>query len=225
MKSLTNLFLTLLCFIAFTATASVTTSHPTVDRNWNKHKHLIVESAVKTHTSPRLLTYVAYKETSFQSIRGSSGTQGMFQFQPATWRNLVKLYGKKHGIKPGTSPYNARANAIMAGEYAKHNRDIFVRIAHREPTDEELYMSHFLGEGGGPKMAMANGNRLARDVLPAAARANKKHFYKKGKPITVAQFRANIRADFKRVDKLYGSEAQVIALFKHNVDGFQAARR
>lgn len=222
MKHILNTFLiAVLTLFSSTTFASVSTATPHY-KAWEKQRATIVKASVRANVPPSTMAAMAYVETRFDSgakNKQTGVTKGLYQFDPPTWRAMLRLYGKKYGYGMNTSIYNPMANSLMAAELFKHNRKILEKSLNRKVTDSEVYMAHLLGIGGATKMLKANPNRLARDVMPKAARANKYHFYHnggKGKPMTVAQFKAELREHVSAPKRTFGTEANAIAIMNYN---------
>ena len=136
----------------------------------------------------------------------SSSATGLYQFIDSTWLQTMKDHGADHGMaryanaiqtRSDGRPYVADAatkqeildlrkdptvSALMAAEYTKDNKEYLEETVDGSIGSTELYMAHFLGAGGASKFLNAmqeNPNRVARDVFPDAAAANKNVFYDK----------------------------------------------
>lgn len=138
---------------------------------------------------PTVLSTFAGIESSWNpnAAAGTSSAKGLGQFINATWRSMLAQYASKFGINPQTSPFDPRANALMLGEYIKSNQRYLTGVLHRNPTDTELYMAHFLGPGGAGKILAAPGNTPAAALDPSAAAANIPIFYRDNTALTKNQ--------------------------------------
>jgi hypothetical protein len=144
--------------------------------------------------------------------RTSSAT-GLFQFIDQTWLGTVKRHGAEHGLgwaadsirKTASGRYvvsdpatrrailDLRSDpgtaALMAAEHASDNKAALEDRLGRPATGTDLYMAHFLGQGGAAKFLGAmesNPNRTGASLFPAAARANRSIFYaSNGQPRTL----------------------------------------
>lgn len=112
-----------------------------------------------------------------------SSAVGLYQFLNSTWESMVKIYGGKYkvGINDRTIP---SASAIMGAQFAKDN-SVYLKGKGHTVGRTEMYMAHFLGQGGANSFLSA----MKRDpagradaVLPAAAKANPSVFYRNGAP-------------------------------------------
>src|SRR5205823_3159740 len=73
--------------------------------------------------------------------------------------------------------------AAMAGVLTQSNSFKLVSAIGRRPSDNELYIAHFLGVGGAARLINANDNKPQADaaqMFPRAAAANRPIFYDKG---------------------------------------------
>lgn len=86
----------------------------------------------------------------------TSNAQGLFQFIPSTWRNMMKKYGGSLGVDTAKMTdaqilelrNDPQMSTNMAALYAKDNKDILKREFSVEPNDADLYLAHFLGPAG-----------------------------------------------------------------------------
>jgi len=136
-----------------------------------------------------LLHKIASVESGMNPNAGNpnSTAQGLFQITNATWRSLVKRYGKEHGITYKDRK-NPQANAIMAALLARDNKASLTKRLGHAPTDGELYIAHFLGDYAASKLIKNKTSKNAAAALfPEAAKANRNVFYASGKPLTAAE--------------------------------------
>lgn len=147
----------------------------------------------------------------------TSSASGLFQFIESTWMAMIRDHGAEHGYgryaeairKGNLSPelrqeildlrFDPKASALMAAEYTSDNRAYLERKVGGEITEADLYLAHFLGAGGAGKFLNAmreNPDRIAADLFPKAARANKPVFYKDGRPCTLAEVHARFAEKF-----------------------------
>jgi hypothetical protein len=145
----------------------------------------------------------------------TSSATGLYQFIEQSWLGVVKDHGAEHGLgwaadsisqtssgrfvvsdpaarraildmrsDPGTA-------ALMAAEHASDNKAALERRLDRPATGTDLYMAHFLGQGGAAKFLSAmesNPGRTGAAMFPAAARANRGIFYaSNGQPRTLGE--------------------------------------
>ena len=139
-----------------------------------------------------IMQKIAYSESKFdpkadasKNPPGSrSSAAGLFQFIKETWDSMIKSKGKKHGLSSDTSPFDARANALMGGEYISDNmKAIQSSVLSSPPNAADVYMAHFMGTGGAKQFfreLKKNPDKTAFDAFPKAAAANATIFYKDG---------------------------------------------
>lgn len=152
---------------------------PTQPKGFEGHMALIGKVAEMTGFDPGILAGLFASESGFDSRAkpGTSSAKGLGQFIDGTWEAMVKKHGAKFGIKPGTSPNDPRANALMTVMYMKDNAaDLKRLVGMQNPTDVDLYMAHFLGSGGYAKL-YKNQDVPAAQLMPREAAANKNVFY------------------------------------------------
>jgi hypothetical protein len=146
-----------------------------------------------------IMQKIAYSESKFdpkadasKNPPGSrSSAAGLFQFIKETWDSMIKSKGKKHGLSSDTSPFDARANALMGGEYISDNmKAIQSSVLSPPPNAADVYMAHFMGTGGAKQFfreLKKNPDQPAFEAFPKQAASNTSIFYKnkdKSKPRT-----------------------------------------
>jgi hypothetical protein len=117
-----------------------------------------------------------------------SSALGLYQFLDATWAQMVQVYGAQYGIGPDdrTTP---RASALIGAQYSKDNAAYLGRHGITQVGDAEMYIAHFLGQGGATEFLSAyyrDSTQSAANIVPAAARANPTVFYRNGTPKSLA---------------------------------------
>lgn len=146
---------------------------------------------------------------------GTSSASGLYQFIEQSWLGVVKQHGAEHGLGWAADSIKQNANgrfsvsdpatrrtilslrnnpefaSLMAAEHASDNKAALETSLGREATGGDLYMAHFLGLGGARSFLTAmddNPGRIAANMFPAAARANRNVFYAaNGQPRTLQQ--------------------------------------
>lgn len=157
--------------------------------------------------------------------RTSSAT-GLYQFIEQSWLGVVKEHGAEHGLgwaagairqtsggkfvvsDPATRRAildlrsNPQTAALMAAEHAADNKAALEDRLGRPANGTDLYMAHFLGQGGAGKFldAMAETpGRSGASLFPAAARANRGVFYAaNGQPRSLSQIYARFGDKLER---------------------------
>lgn len=149
---------------------------------------------------------------------GTSSATGLYQFIEQSWLGVVKDHGAEHGLGWAADSIRQTASgryvvsdpatrraildlrsdpgtaALMAAEHASDNKAALEQRLDRPATGTDLYMAHFLGQGGAAKFLSAmesNPNRTGAALFPAAARANRSIFYAaNGQPRTLGDIYA-----------------------------------
>jgi hypothetical protein len=180
---------------------------PTGNKSWAAMKDTIMAAAKAAGVDGKLLATIAAIESGFDSTvkAGTSSATGLFQFIGDTWNWMLKKYGAKYGIAPGTPPTDARANALMGAEYIKDNVSTLDGKIGRPLTDTDIYFAHFLGSGGAKKFLTADPNAIAATLMPKEAASNRGIFYdKQGTPLTVGQVYQLVNGRVRGKAKQYG---------------------
>lgn len=114
---------------------------------------VINEASAATGVDAGTLAKIAKVESNLNpnAKAGTSSAGGLFQFTDSTWAATVATHGAKHGIAPGTSKFDPKANALMGGELYKQTKADLSRNLGREATEKDVYMGHFLGTAGATK--------------------------------------------------------------------------
>jgi hypothetical protein len=155
-----------------------------VGKGWEQNKGTIIGAAEATGADPAMMASIAAIESGFDpKVKArTSSAGGLYQFTDSTWKDMVKKYGSKYGIDEKTSKYDAKANALMGGEFLKRNSEYLKNEVGIEPNSTDLYMAHFLGAGGAGKFLKGmkkDPNAVAANIVgDDAARANRSIFYK-----------------------------------------------
>ncbi|MAX51414.1 MAG: hypothetical protein CMH22_05500 [Methylophaga sp.] len=117
----------------------------------------------------------------------TSSATGLYQFTESTWKGLVNQLGLNYSLEDRTDPTKSRK---VVEEFTKRNRDYLKNSVGIDPNSTELYLSHFLGMGGGSslmKKLLENPNATIDTVAsPNQIQANKSIFLdKNGNPKNV----------------------------------------
>lgn len=128
----------------------------------------------------------------------TSSATGVYQFIDETWDQVTKNPGvqavlKANGFTNITPELrkDPLASTIAAAALASQNKSILTSVLHRDVSDAELYMAHFMGAEGAAKFLtsyVTNRGASAAAQNPDAAEANKNIYYTKdGRARTVAE--------------------------------------
>lgn len=183
----------------------------------------IDEAAAATGVPASYLYRAAGKESGFnpnaQARTSSAG--GLFQFTDATWRTTLSRYGAKYGLSADTPKTDARANALMAGEFTRENGEA-LRAARLPVNDATLYLAHFAGARGAVKLLQADPNARAVGVLPGAASANQSIFYARdGSARSVGQVVSALTRGLGEADVAvagHGADLRLVAGMQQHLD-------
>lgn len=155
----------------------------------------------------------------------SSSASGLFQFIESTWLGMIKSAGEALGIGDLADKIEQRPDgryevadpaakreilalrndpetaAVVAGVYTRDAERALEGQLGRSPSNGELYLAHFLGQGGAHRMieaVRATPDAKAADLFPQAAAANRSLFYRGGQPMTVQAVYVGLIADHDR---------------------------
>jgi hypothetical protein len=167
---------------------------------------VIKQASDSTGASFGYLVAAAKIESNLQptAAASTSTARGLYQFIEQTWLGTVKQAGASFGYgqyadaitQQPSGAYTVSdpalrqqilklrddpaANAAMAGVLTQSNSFKLVGAIGRRPTDNELYIAHFLGVGGAAKLISSNASNPqanAAQMFPQAAAANHSIFY------------------------------------------------
>lgn len=199
----------LLSLTTFTTMASVST-----DTNWSRNKSIIVDAAIASGTSPKLLSATGAVETGYvasaKNRTGSSAT-GMFQITRPTGRHLVKTYGKQLKLGKNPNMYNASVNAKLAGAYLEEIRTEMENKLGRPVTLAENYLGYKFSPDRAVRMIKGKKSKRMVDFYPGGAKGNAKIYYDKGRARSVGEVMNLLTARINNAMKQYGNEAERLA--------------
>lgn len=164
---------------------------------------MITAVAKMVGVDPEIMMNTAAIESSFNPNAKASGenqtASGLFQFTLKTWNAMLSKYGGKYGYVSGvTSPFDPKANAIMAAHYLKETVRTLAGKTRRAIGSTEAYIGHFMGAEGGSRFLNAlesDPNARGDKVMPAAASNNPGIFYdKSGRAKTLSEIYAGLDA-------------------------------
>ena len=176
-------------------------------------------SSVRTGIGFPYLMKLAAVESNFDPVSKSSASSatGLYQFTRDTWLNTIKAHGENYGLADYAAKIeytvdrngyqrpqvrdkaayehlmalrkNPRVSAMMAAESVKDNRLRLTRSFDRQPSEADLYLTHFFGTDGAISFLKAldkTPDAFAVDIFPAAAQSNQDIFHPRTcKPRTV----------------------------------------
>lgn len=147
------------------------------------------------------------------NAEGASSATGVFQFINDTWLGVLDdpRFQAATGLSTEGMSRQQKLDlrgdvelATMGGAFFTAQNDAQARRAlGRNPTDQERYMSHFMGAGGASRlfrMMKANPNVIAADMFPKGAKANPTVYYDNGRPRTVQEL-------YNELGRKHGAEA------------------
>jgi hypothetical protein len=143
------------------------------------------------------------------SAAATSSATGLYQFTRDTWLNTLKRHGAKYGLVSDYAaqieyyetrsgyrrPFvvdeslyqhllelrkNPRLSAMMAAETVRDNEQKLAHTFNREPTETDLYLTHFLGADGAITFLQSLEKRPgthAVELFPRAASSNRGIFH------------------------------------------------
>lgn len=162
----------------------------------------IQKASAKSGVDFNYLMNQAKAESSFNpdAKAKTSSASGLYQFIKSTWMDMVNRHGDKYGIDVESMTkqelldlrFDPEVAANMAAEFASENKAFLDRHWGGDVGSTEMYFAHFLGAGGAASFLRAkdeNPMRIAADLFPKAASANRNVFYDSstGKPKTLAE--------------------------------------
>lgn len=158
---------------------------PTGDGSFESYRELFEFVANNTGLDVSFMAKIAAMESSFRTNAtpgGPDSAKGLFQFTDDTWEFVVKKHGWKFGITLETSPFDPKANTVMAAMWLLDNIELLEQvITDREVTETDIYLTHFLGRTGVQRFIKSEQSRIAARDMRAAAKRNRNIFYEQGK--------------------------------------------
>lgn len=175
-------------------------------KGWKAMGPVILGAAKMAGFDPNLMASIAAVESGFDpSIgAGTSSATGLYQFLDSTWATMLRKYGAKYGIAPGTPATDARANALMGAEFMKENLAGLQGSLDRPITDTDIYMAHFLGLGGARKFLSASPDTNATQLMPEAANANRSIFFDGARARTTGEIYQQFSLQIKNKKAQFG---------------------
>ena len=173
-----------------------------------------------TGADPALLLAIARRESGFDPAARNhrSSARGLMQFTSATWLEVVRDFGHRHGLAQhavalsaaprGSVPATAqlvaevlrlrddpRLAAVMTAERLESWRRPLEQALGRGMTPTDLYFVHLLGPAGARRflleLARAPG-QAAMGVVGRAAGANRSLFVRNGRVLSLAEVHRDV---------------------------------
>jgi hypothetical protein len=174
-----------------------------------------------TGADAALLFAIARRESGFDATAQSrsSSARGLMQFTSATWLEVVRDYGSRHGlahhaavlasVPRGSVPAdrrlvaevlrlrdNPRLASALAAERLEGWRGALEQTLGREASGTDLYLVHLLGPAGARRflaeLARAPGQPAAAVVGTTAAKANRSIFVRDGRALSLLEVYRNL---------------------------------
>ena len=157
---------------------------------------------------------------------GTSSALGRYQFLKDTWNRFSASAGvpavseaEKGG--PNDPRRNPEWQEKVLDQYIASSTAA-LRGQNLPVTDANLYVLHFMGQGGGTQFLrelQKDGGATAATLFPEAAAANRSIFFAKNEPRTIAEVYANLTRNFNGA----GVTAGVRSTAQQNLDARQSA--
>ncbi len=156
----------------------------------------------------------------------TSSALGRYQFLRDTWNRFAAAAGVP-AINPAEAggPNDPRRNADWQEKVLDQyiaSSTAALKAQNLPVTDANLYMLHFMGQGGGAQFLQAmakDGGAIAATLFPEAAAANRSIFFAKNEPRTLSEVYANLTRNFNGA----GVTAGVRTAAQQNLNAQQTA--
>lgn len=149
---------------------------------WIALKETITAASSMAQVNVKTMAVFAAVESGFRPHAEAKSTTatGLYQFTQDTWTRLIARYGNYYGIKSDTPMTDARANALLAAEFLKHNESQIKTVKKGAINNTDLYLAHLLGTSGAKRFIRAQNdkpNQKAATLFRTAAKNNAALFY------------------------------------------------
>jgi len=173
-----------------------------------------------TGANPALLLAIARRESGFDPAARNhrSSARGLMQFTSATWLEVVRDFGQRHGLAQhavalsaaprGSVPQNAqlvaevlrlrddpRIAAVMTAERLETWHKPLEQALGREVTPTDLYFIHLLGPAGARRFLIElarSPGQAAVGVVGRAAKANRSLFVRDRRALSLAEVHRDV---------------------------------
>lgn len=158
----------------------------------NGLKDTIVNAAKVVGIDPNIMLTTAAIESDFNpnAKAPTSSASGLMQFINSTWKETVNKHGGKYGYDQSTSPFDAKASALMGAHYIKDSLSNLAKSYKGAISSVEAYLVHFMGPGGAAKFLRAmqeNPGQYGSQLMPKEAAANQSIFFGSSGPRTLGE--------------------------------------
>ncbi len=158
----------------------------------NGLKDTIVNAAKVVGIDPNIMLTTAAIESDFNpnAKAGTSSASGLMQFINSTWKETINKHGGKYGYDQSTSPFDAKASALMGAHYIKDSLSGLSKSYKGAISSVEAYLVHFMGPGGAAKFLKAmqeNPGQYGSQLMPKEAAANQSIYFGQNGPRTLGE--------------------------------------
>lgn len=153
---------------------------------------------------------LAKEDTDYGVQSKTSTATGLYQFTEDTWLSVIR--GEGDSLVQGAAEMpdaellamrsDPELSAKAASALAVRNGEFMESALSRNVTDFELYLGHFMGAPSAVGFITAHESdetRIARELMPEAAKANPSIFTPNGRDLTVGEVHDNLSASFYTV--------------------------
>lgn len=158
----------------------------------NGLKDTIVNAAKVVGIDPNIMLTTAAIESDFNpNAKAPVGSaSGLMQFISDTWKGTIAKHGAKYGYDQSTSPFDAKASALMGAHYVKDSLSHLSKSYKGAIGSVEAYLVHFMGPAGAAKFLRAmqeNPGQYGSQLMPKEAAANPKIYFGDRGPRTLGE--------------------------------------
>lgn len=158
----------------------------------NGLKDTIVNAAKVVGIDPNIMLTTAAIESDFNpNAKAPVGSaSGLMQFISDTWKGTIAKHGAKYGYDQSTSPFDAKASALMGAHYVKDSLGHLSKSYKGAIGSVEAYLVHFMGPAGAARFLKAmqeNPGQYGSQLMPKEAAANPKIYFGDRGPRTLGE--------------------------------------
>lgn len=213
----------LLMFVLMTLSLSIWAGPSTPQFNttgFDRYKDTLLLASERSGVPAIELVVFTSIESNFKgNARNTSGSRavGLTQITPRTCRHLLKSYGRQYGMHKTRSCKDPYVNALMTAEYIKENKPIIERHTRRPVTLDQAYMAHFIGPITAARVLKAKNSTPITHYVKAI-KGNESLLFRKGKPLSVGQFKTLIKHKVDRHMTVYHDEVNYHVINQQQLD-------